>query len=93
MIRESLIHGLPEPIFQQRDGEFAAIIERDWLTEKIVSTLNLNDHQCQIINHLKITGRISNQEYQQLTQTLLSLKKRSSVQPQLLGSKLVAKQP
>ena len=36
MIRECAAHGLPEPQFEQRAGEFVTIISRDWPTKGMV---------------------------------------------------------
>jgi len=66
MIRESLAHALPEPAFQQRGGEFAAVIWRDWLTEQALAGFDLNERQRNAIVYLKIHRRITNAEYQAL---------------------------
>lgn len=66
MIRESLAHSLPEPGFEQRGGEFSAVIWRDWLTEKVLSGLNLNDRQARAILVVKTGSRLDNNEYQKL---------------------------
>lgn len=66
MIRESLAHALPEPIFQQQGGEFSTVIGRDWLTEKILAGLNLNDRQAKAVLIAKKGGRLDNKEYQKL---------------------------
>lgn len=67
MIRECSEHALSEPDFLQRGDEFVAVIWRDWLTEKVLAGLNLNDRQRTAIMHVKINGRITNSEYQQIT--------------------------
>jgi ATP-dependent DNA helicase RecG len=67
MIRESVEHPLPEPDFAERAGEFTVTVWRDWLTEKMVVTLGLNERQVRVVGHLKSVGRITNQEYQQIT--------------------------
>lgn len=67
MIRESVEHSLPEPDFQQRGGEFVATVWRDWLTEQVLAASKLNARQRRAIGHIKVTGRITNQEYQELT--------------------------
>ena len=66
MIRESLAHALAEPDFEQRGGEFAAVIWRDWLTERVMANLNLNERHRRALIHVKINGRITNAEYQKL---------------------------
>ena len=45
MIRESAAHGLPEPQFEQRPGEFVIKLWRDWLTDRVLAELQLNDRQ------------------------------------------------
>jgi ATP-dependent DNA helicase RecG len=69
MIRESAAHGLPEPQFEQRPGEFVIKIWRDWLTETVLAELQLNQRQRQAISYLKTHGRIGNSEYQRLVVT------------------------
>ena len=70
MIRESLAHSLPEPDFEQRGGEFVTTLWRDWLTEKILNELNLNDRQRQAVALVKAAGRINNADYQKLTRAI-----------------------
>jgi ATP-dependent DNA helicase RecG len=66
MIRESIAHELPEPQFQQRGGEFATVIGRDWLTEQVLAGLGLNDRQYKAVMIAKEGGRLDNMEYQKL---------------------------
>lgn len=66
MIRESLAHNLPEPDFAQRGGEFTVALWRDWLTDRVMAELWLNERQKQAIIHLKARTRIANSEYQAL---------------------------
>ena len=67
MIRESVAHSLPEPDFEQRAGEFVTTLGRDWLTEKVLAGLGLNERQRQAVAVAKIAGRITNTAYQQAT--------------------------
>lgn len=67
MIRESVEHSLPEPDFEQRAGEFSITVWRDWLTERVVAALGLNQRQRRALTHLKAARRITNQEYQEIT--------------------------
>jgi ATP-dependent DNA helicase RecG len=67
MIRESVAHALAEPDFEQRGGEFAAVIWRDWLTERVIANLGLYERQRKALAHVKINGRITNAEYQRIT--------------------------
>lgn len=66
MIRESVSHALPEPMFRQSGGEFVAVVGRDWLTEKVLTRLNLSDRQVRGLMHIKLHGRISNSTYRQI---------------------------
>jgi len=70
MIRESLAHSLPEPDFEQRGGEFVTTLWRDWLTERILNELNLNDRQRQAVALVKAAGRMNNADYQKLTRAI-----------------------
>jgi predicted HTH transcriptional regulator len=66
MIRESLAHALPEPDFTQRGGEFTITLWRDWLTAELMIQLDLNDRQRLALAYLKIHGKNTNAEYQQV---------------------------
>ena len=59
--------GLPEPDFEQRASQWVVTLWRDWLTAKVIAALSINDRQQKAIAKVKITGRISNSEYQELT--------------------------
>ena len=67
MIAECRKAGLPEPDFEQRGPYFVVTVWRDWLTEEVRAGLQLNERQIKAASHVKITGRISNSEYQSLT--------------------------
>ena len=69
MIRESLAHALPEPDFAQRGGEFTVAVWRDWLTAEVLAGFHLNERQLQAVKHAKVTGRINNAQYRDLTGT------------------------
>lgn len=59
--------GLPEPDFEQRAGQFVVTLWRDWLTEEVLAGYNLNDRQKRAVNYAKVTGRINNAQYRDLT--------------------------
>ena len=63
MIRESVEHALPEPMFKQSGGEFVAVVGRDWLTEEFLTSLNLSDRQFRAVMHVKLHGHITNSVY------------------------------
>jgi predicted HTH transcriptional regulator len=58
---------LPPPAFEERVGQFAATIWRDWLTDAVISDLGLSERQQKAVAYLKAHGRITNKEYQKLT--------------------------
>lgn len=66
MIRESLAHKLPEPDFAQRGGEFTIALWRDWLTAEVMIQLDLNERQRLALAYLKMHGKITNADYQQV---------------------------
>jgi len=59
--------GLAEPDFEQRADQFVVTIWRDWLTDKLMSDMGLNDRQKKAVAYLKAHGRITNSEYQKTT--------------------------
>ena len=59
--------GLPSPDFEQRGGQFVITVWRDWLTESVLASLDLNERQRRALAHVKATRRITNAEYQRLT--------------------------
>lgn len=67
MIADCRKSGLPEPDFEQRGPHFVVILWRDWLTDEVVAGFNLNDRQKQVVKHAKVTGRINNTQYRDLT--------------------------
>jgi ATP-dependent DNA helicase RecG len=69
MIRESVAHALPEPDFAVTEGEFVTTLWRDWLTERVLAGLGLNERQTQAVAHIKRHGRITNAGYQQTVKT------------------------
>jgi len=62
--------GLPEPECRQDCGRWTVILWRDWLTDKVLAGLQLNDRQRQAITLLKTAGRLSNADYQKLTNAI-----------------------
>ena len=67
MIRECRAHALPEPDFLQRAGELVTTVWRDWLTEKVVAELGLNERQRQALKTAKTERQLTNTRYQQIT--------------------------
>jgi len=62
--------GLPEPEFAQSGGEFVVTLWRDWLTESVMVDLGLSDRQKKGVRFVKENGRITNTEYQKVTEVL-----------------------
>jgi len=62
--------GLPEPEFSQSSGEFVVTIWRDWLTESAITELGLTERQKKGVRFVKEKGRITNTEYQKVTEVL-----------------------
>lgn len=61
--------GLPETQFEQRSGSFVITLWRDWLTDKVMAGLQLNERQLQAVRYAKIKGRINNAQYRDITGT------------------------
>ncbi len=57
---------LPPPAFEERAGQFVTTLWRDWLTDVLVASLELNDRQQRALIHLKSAIRIGNTKYQEL---------------------------
>ena len=70
MIADCIKAGLPEPDFQQRGPHFVATLWRDWLTDKVLNRYDLNERQKKAIVYLKTKKRITNREYQELTDAI-----------------------
>lgn len=67
MIRESIGHGLSEPGFELRPGEFVTTVWRDWLTTETAGTLGLNERQLKAVSYVRSSGHITNREYRKIT--------------------------
>jgi predicted HTH transcriptional regulator len=65
MIRECRAHDLPEPDFLQHSGEFVTTLWRDWLTDKVIAGLGLNERQRQVVAFVRKKSRVSNTDYQE----------------------------
>lgn len=66
MIAECMDTSLPEPDFEQHGLHFVVTLRRDWLTDEVLNTFNLNDMQLHAVSYVKKVGRISNSEHQKL---------------------------
>jgi predicted HTH transcriptional regulator len=66
MIRLCAESGLPEPEFLNEGERFRLIIWRDWLTESVLSALDVSDRQKRAVEFTKEHGTITNSKYQRL---------------------------
>jgi predicted HTH transcriptional regulator len=58
---------LPEPEFQQDGDHFIIRLWRDRFTAELLDSLGLTERQKQAVAHVKQNGRITNAEYQKLS--------------------------
>jgi predicted HTH transcriptional regulator len=58
---------LPEPDFKQVGGQFVVTLWRDWLTDDVLASLDINDRQKKALQQMKISKRMNNSEYQYIT--------------------------
>ena len=59
-----------ETIYTPPPAHDVPVIWRDWLTDKVMVELGLNNRQLQAVEYLKLHTRITNAEYQQGTGAL-----------------------
>ena len=67
MIADCIEAGLPEPDFKQHGPHFVTTIWRNWLTDKVLGDLGLNERQMKAVQYIKQNGRITNKELRELT--------------------------
>ncbi len=67
MIADCRAAGLPEPGFKQCGPHFVTTLWRDWLTEEVMTRLELSERQQQAIRQVKVAGKITNQDLRDLT--------------------------
>ena len=65
MIADCRDANLPEPDFEQRGPHFVVTIWRDWLTDKVLAELGLSSRQREMVEFVKIRGKVSNADCQQ----------------------------
>ena len=71
MIADCREAGLPEPDFEQHGPHFVATLWRDWLTQAVMTWLRLSERQLKAVQHVKTTGKITNQEFRELTDVMI----------------------
>jgi ATP-dependent DNA helicase RecG len=57
--------GLPEPTFEQRGGQFVITVWRDWLTDKLLAELSLNERQTKALQFARAQGRVTSADLQE----------------------------
>jgi len=70
MIERCKTAELPEPDFEQRAGQWVVTLWRDWLTEDMLAGLGLSDRQIEAVKYVKVHGRLTNSEYQDVTSVI-----------------------
>ena len=58
--------GIPEPKFEEHQG-FRVSFRKDIYTEEYLQKIGLNERQIKAVMYVKEKGKITNKEYQQLT--------------------------
>ena len=62
---------VPEPEFLLiRNKEFRVILPRDYLTDQVLSNLEINERQRKAVNFIKINKKITNRDLRQLTNAI-----------------------
>lgn len=61
---------VPEPLIEEKFGGFLVTFRKDIYTEEYLKTLGLNDRQIKAVSHIKNTGKITNAEYQKITNSI-----------------------
>ncbi len=65
IIEECLMHGLPEPLFEEISGSIVVSFRKSYTLE-VLEKLGLNERQIKSIEYIKKQGNITNREYQNL---------------------------
>ncbi len=58
---------LPPPEFRQSGGQFIQTLNRDWLTDRLLAGLQLNERQMKALQVARSAGRITSAELQNIT--------------------------
>lgn len=62
--------GLREPVFKEEIGGFSVYFRKDIYTEESLRKLGLNERQIKAVMYVEGKGKITNKEYQKITQTI-----------------------
>jgi len=60
---------LPEPVLKEEQGGFLSKILKDRFTEDQLKKLGLNDRQIEAVEYVKRNGKITNKNYQEMSDT------------------------
>ena len=63
--------GIPAPHFEEYQSGFLVEFRKDIYTEEYLRKLGLNDRQQKAVQHVKTTGKITNQELRDLTDVVI----------------------
>ncbi|WP_410507217.1 ATP-binding protein [Methanosarcina hadiensis] len=61
--------GLPEPVFEEYQG-FRVIFKKGILNEEYLRNIGLNERQIKAVFYVKEKGKITNKEYQEISNTI-----------------------
>lgn len=64
IIKETINHGLPEPIFEDTQSSFILIFRKYKISDEMLA--ELNERQRKAIDYLRAYGKITNKEYMQV---------------------------
>ncbi len=67
MVRWCRDAGLPDPLFRQRGSQWTVTFWRDWLNEAFLVATELNQRQIAALAEVRLTRRMDNARYMQLT--------------------------
>lgn len=76
MIDECRAHHMPDPVFESRPGAFRVIFQKPISIEEKLSDSELSSKQMKAIRYLEKHGKMTRQQYQDLTHTSLATAKR-----------------
>jgi ATP-dependent DNA helicase RecG len=69
IINECKKAGIPEPVFTYESSDISVEFRKDIYNEKHLQSLNLNERQVKAVLYVKMKGRLTNKEYQEINNT------------------------
>lgn len=82
--------GIPEPEFEDTGTSIVVTFRKSFITDELMSNLNLNERQKKAINYLKERNKITNKEYRELFNVVKDTANRDLVD--LMGKKLIKRE-